>query len=134
MSIPRLKAIVFASRKHHWLKLSRKTPFQFPPQPSLSELCINFKDACRRLWRILIVEGAFGGLIPTKCVHCRMYTCPPECVEDRNLALKYTIDIGGKFTWVITPSYMIEVSLYKPFLGFKSCLLLKLQYHNSRAG
>ena len=41
-------------RKHQWLKLSSKTPFTFLPQTSLQDLGVNFKDACRRLWRVLV--------------------------------------------------------------------------------
>ncbi|TRY77482.1 hypothetical protein TCAL_07407 [Tigriopus californicus] len=92
--------------KHQWVKLSRKTPFTFLSSLSLVDLGVNFKDSCRRLWKIMVTEGEIGGLNLIKCVFCKEYTCLPSCIEDR--VAKVAIDIGGKITWLITPSYSIK--------------------------
>ena len=77
--------------KLHWIKFSQKTPFSFLPSGSLTDLGVNFKDSCRRLWEILVSENMdFGGLNPIKCPICRDYTCSPNCIEERR-GLKATI-------------------------------------------
>ena len=48
--------LIFHFRKHQWIKLSRKTPFTFLSVAHLVELNINFKDACKRIWKILVNE------------------------------------------------------------------------------
>ncbi len=66
---------------------------------------VNFKDSCKRLWRVLISETCtFGGLNPVKCVCCREFTCTPACIEERR-GFKVTIDIGGKITKIIRPDF-----------------------------
>ncbi len=92
--------------RHQWYKLSRKTPFLFLPVASLVDFGANFKDACRRLWQILVVESAYGGLIPSKCVDCKEYTCSASCVEERSS--KVSLDIGSKITWLITSNYTLK--------------------------
>eukprot|EP00095_Tigriopus_kingsejongensis_P011596 maker-scaffold297_size217559-snap-gene-1.21 protein:Tk11596 transcript:maker-scaffold297_size217559-snap-gene-1.21-mRNA-1 annotation:"PREDICTED: uncharacterized protein LOC103575170" len=92
--------------KHQWAKLSRKTPFTFLEIQSLVSLGVSFKDSCRRLWKIMVTEGAFGGLNPSKCMHCKEYTCLPACTEDK--VSKVSIDIGGKITWLITSNLTIK--------------------------
>ena len=99
------------------MKLSQKTPFTFLPLTSLSDLGVNFKDACRRLWRVLVTEGSFGGLTPSKCNHCREFTCVASCIEERSSTPKVSIDIGGKITWLVTPGFALKVrrsSLLRP--------------------
>ena len=93
------------------MKLSHKTPFTFLPLASLSDLGVNFRDSCRRLWRVLVTEGAFGGLTPTKCIHCREFTCIASCIDERSSTPKVSIDIGGKITWLVTPGFALKVSM-----------------------
>jgi hypothetical protein len=92
--------------RHQWYKLSRKTPFLFLPVHTLVELGTNFKDSCRRLWQILVTEGAYGGLIPGKCTECKEYTCGAACIEDRTS--KVSLDIGSKITWLITSNFTLQ--------------------------
>ena len=106
---PQFANVLFNFRKHQWMKLSQKTPFTFLPLPSLSDLGVNFKDACRRLWRVLVTEGSFGGLTPSKCNHCREFTCVASCIEERSSTPKVSIDIGGKITWLVTPGFALKV-------------------------
>ena len=74
----------------------------------MTDLGVNFKDTCRRLWKVLISETAtFGGLNPAKCPICRQYTCGPQCIEERR-GLKAIIDIGGKMTRIITANFSQE--------------------------
>ena len=48
--------LIFNFRKHQWIKLSRRTPFTFLSVENLVELNINFKDACKRIWKICVKE------------------------------------------------------------------------------
>lgn len=94
-------------RKHQWLSLSRKTPFTFLPGHDLTELGVNFKDLCHRLWMILVrSQEAFGGLNPIKCLDCKEYTCSASCIEERSS--KVSLDIGGKISWLITSNYTLK--------------------------
>ena len=88
------------------MKLSREAPFTFLTTTTLSQLGVNFKDVCRRLWKVLVLEGSFGALNPTKCVDCKEYTCSQACIEDRSS--KVSLDIGGKITWLITSNYTLK--------------------------
>ena len=86
----------FFFRKLQWIRLSSKTPFTYIPAQSMTDLAVNFKDACHRLWRILINDNQiFGSLTPYKCLRCREFTCTPACIEERT-GSKVSIDIGGK--------------------------------------
>ena len=74
----------------------------------MTELGVNFRDACKRLWKVLVSENpTFGGLNPVKCVCCREFTCPPNCIEERR-GFKVTIDIGGKITKIIRGDFRQE--------------------------
>ena len=96
--------------RHQWDKLSRKTPFSFLPTEHLVEVNINFRDACKRIWKILVNEGHDGiHLNPTKCIHCREYTCMNACIIDRQASSnKVAIDIGGKMTWIVTTNFTLK--------------------------
>ncbi len=75
------------------------------------EVGTNFKDACKRLWRIIVTDnGLFGGLIPTKCARCREYTCSAQCIEEK-INSKLSIDIGGKMTWLVTANFTLKKHL-----------------------
>ena len=54
--------------KHQWVKLSKETPFLFINDlDQLIDLGINFKDVCKRLWRVLVIQTQqFGDFTPTK--------------------------------------------------------------------
>ena len=80
-----------------WARLSRKTPFTFPATAALAVAGVNFKDCCKRLWRILVV-GSEAGLVPSKCGECRRYTCECRLKAKKRVA----VDIGGKISWIIT--------------------------------
>ena len=74
----------------------------------MTELGVNFKDSCHRLWRVLIYDNqVFGGLNPVKCLRCREFTCTPSCIEERTSS-KVSIDIGGKMTWIVTANYSLQ--------------------------
>ena len=92
--------------KHQWQKLSNKTPFVFSHVNI--DVGVNFKDVCKRLWRVLVTETQeFGGLTPSKCVHCREYTCVESCI-DRGISNRVSLDIGGKMTWFVTMKYELK--------------------------
>jgi len=95
--------------KLQWIRFSLRTPFSFLPTTSISELGVNFKDACRRLWMVLVSDSnpTFGGLNPVKCDFCRQYTCTPTCIEERR-GFKVAIDIGGKTTKMIREDFRQE--------------------------
>ena len=77
----------------------------------MTDLGVNFKDACHRLWRVLVSENnTFGGLNPVKCIYCREFTCSQTCIEERR-GQKVTIDIGGKITKVIGDDFRQECHL-----------------------
>ena len=87
----------FSCRKLQWIRLSSKTPFTYIPAQSMTDLAVNFKDSCHRLWRILINDNQiFGSLTPYKCLRCREFTCTPACIEERT-GSKVSIDIGGMY-------------------------------------
>ena len=89
--------------------MSRKTPFTFLPVQSLVELGVNFKDCCRRLWKVMVTEtAAIGGLSPVKCIHCKEFTCTPACIEEVMMHKKVSLDVGGKISWLITSCYSIK--------------------------
>ena len=96
-------------RKLQWIRFSLRTPFSFLPTTSISELGVNFKDACRRLWMVLVSDSnpTFGGLNPVKCDFCRQFTCTPTCIEERR-GFKVAIDIGGKTTKMIREDFRLE--------------------------
>ena len=74
----------------------------------MTDLGVNFKDSCQRLWKILVSETPiFGGLNPAKCSTCRNFTCTLHCIEERR-GFKATIDIGGKLTKIITANFSQE--------------------------
>ena len=103
--------LIFSYRKLQWIRLSSKTPFNYIPAQSMTELGVNFKDACHRLWRVLIYDNhIFGGLNPVKCLRCREYTCTPTCIEERTSS-KVSIDIGGKMTWIVTGKFFSKLKL-----------------------
>ena len=93
-------------RKLQWIRFSVKTPFNFLETTSISELGVNFKDACKRLWKVLVSDSnpTFGSLNPVKCDFCRQYTCTPTCIEERR-GYKVAIDIGGKSTKIIREDF-----------------------------
>lgn len=96
--------------RYQWSKFSRKTPFLFLPANTLVELGANFKDACRRLWQVLVTEGVYGGLLPAKCPDCKEYTCGSACIKEGR-ARKVSLDIGSKLTWLITSGYELKPHL-----------------------
>lgn len=104
----RLTGNLLIFRKIQWAKFSQKTPFTFLPSSSMTELGVNFRDASKRLWKVLISESLqFGGLNPVKCVYCREFTCTPTCIEERR-GFKVSIDIGGKITKIIRGDFRQE--------------------------
>merc|ERR1712029_275694 len=96
--------------RHQWLKLSKQTPFIFINDlEQLTDLGINFKDVCKRLWRVLVSQTPeFGDFTPTKCIHCREYTCLDECISDCGMSNRVSLDIGGKITWLVTTNYELK--------------------------
>ena len=97
------------SRKLQWIRFSLKTPFTYLSTSSMTDIGVNFRDTCKRLWKVLVSaeNPTFGGLNPVKCVYCREFTCPPTCIEERR-GLKVTLDIGGKITKIIRGDFRQE--------------------------
>jgi len=69
--------------------------------PSVCTAQMNHKEMCMRLYTILHSNTVFP-----RCRKCMEFSCQPYCVEDSNS--KVVVDIGNKFTWVITPLFYIH--------------------------
>ena len=86
-----------------WAQLSRKTPFSFNQTTNLAQSGVNFKDCCKRLWRILVISSEVG-YVPSKCAECRRYTCECRLKAKKRVA----VDIGGKISWLITANLELK--------------------------
>ncbi|XP_051165738.1 uncharacterized protein LOC127284381 [Leptopilina boulardi] len=95
--------------KMKWLHLLSKVQFRFPDIKCLQLLGVSFKATCYRLHMVLTLGEAFP--FP-KCCHCSGYTCQRNCVESSSA--KVVLEIGNKFTWVITP----QIGLKRHFSMF----------------
>lgn len=83
-----------------WLQLISKVQFKFPDIKCLQLLSVSFKAMCYRLHMVITL----GENVPfPKCYHCSGYTCQRNCVEGSSA--KVVIEIGNKYTWVITPFF-----------------------------
>lgn len=83
-----------------WLQLISKVQFKFPDIKCLQLLSVSFKAMCYRLYMVITL----GENPPfPKCYHCSGYTCHRNCVEGSSS--KVVIEIGNKYTWVITPHF-----------------------------
>ena len=83
-----------------WLQLISKVQFKFPDVKCLQLLSVSFKSMCYRLHMVITL----GESVPfPKCYHCSGYTCHRNCVEGSSS--KVVIEIGNKYTWVITPHF-----------------------------
>ena len=69
--------------------------------PSVCRAQMNHKEMCMRLYTILHSNTVFP-----RCCKSMDFSCQPYCVEDSNS--KVVVDIGNKFTWVITPVFYIH--------------------------
>lgn len=77
-----------------------KVQFRFPDIKCLQLLSVSFKAMCYRLHMVITL----GENVPfPKCYHCSGYTCQRNCVEGSSA--KVVIEIGNKYTWVITPYF-----------------------------
>lgn len=86
-----------------WLQLISKVQFKFPDIKCLQLLSVSFKAMCYRLYMVITL----GENPPfPKCCHCSGYTCHRNCVEGSSS--KIVIEIGNKFTWVITPHFGLK--------------------------
>ncbi|XP_031832454.1 actin-related protein 6-like [Nomia melanderi] len=86
--------------KMKWQELISKVHFRFPDIKCLQLLSVSFKAMCYRLHMVLTL----GENVPfPKCYHCSGYTCQRNCVE--GTSAKVVIEIGNKYTWVITPNF-----------------------------
>ncbi|XP_015584746.1 actin-related protein 6 [Cephus cinctus] len=84
--------------KMKWLQLISKVQFKFPDIKCLQLLSVSFKAMCYRLHMVITL----GESVPfPKCYYCSGYTCQRNCVEGSSA--KVVIEIGNKYTWVITP-------------------------------
>ena len=81
-----------------WLQLNSKVQFKFPDIKCLQLLSVSFKAMCYRLHMVLMMSESPPF---SKCYHCSSYTCQRNCVEGSSV--KVVIEIGNKYTWVITP-------------------------------
>ncbi|KAI4503807.1 hypothetical protein M0802_001210 [Mischocyttarus mexicanus] len=84
--------------KIKWLQLLSKVKFQFPGIKQLQSHSVNFKGMCYRLHMIITLGG---NVKFPKCYYCNEYTCKRDCVESADA--KVIIEIGNKYTWIITP-------------------------------
>lgn len=89
-------------RKMKWLQLISTVQFQFPDMKCLQMLSVSFKAMCYRLHMILTLNESTETSFP-KCCNCSGYTCQRNCVEGSSV--KVVIEIGNKYTWVITPNF-----------------------------
>ena len=111
-------------RKLQWIRLSSKTPFTYIPAQSMTDLAVNFKDSCHRLWRILINDNQiFGSLTPYKCLRCREFTCTPACIEERT-GSKVSIDIGGMY--LVCIHIIMHENINKIILAFLKLIIILL--------
>ncbi|KAJ4452357.1 hypothetical protein ANN_03890 [Periplaneta americana] len=85
-------------RKQKWTQLEASCKFEFPNWQALR---LDYKAACRRLHAILDADTMFP-----RCYHCLEFSCRAYCVEDRGS--KVVVDIGNKFTWIVTPSFGVR--------------------------
>ncbi|XP_011305130.1 uncharacterized protein [Fopius arisanus] len=86
--------------KMKWLQLISKVQFRFPDIKCLQLLSVSFKSMCYRLHMVITL----GENPPfPKCYYCSGYTCQRNCVEGSSA--KVVIEIGNKYTWVITPNF-----------------------------
>jgi hypothetical protein len=86
------------SRRLKWLHLESVCKFDFP---SAHGVRLNHKEVCLRLHTILHSDTVFP-----RCYHCMEFSCRPFCIEDRGS--KVVVDIGNKFTWIVTPSFGVR--------------------------
>ncbi|KAK0162307.1 hypothetical protein PV327_008655 [Microctonus hyperodae] len=86
--------------KMKWLQLISKVQFKFPDIKFLQLLSVSFKSMCYRLHMVITLGK--NAQFP-KCYHCSGYTCQRNCVEGSSA--KVVIEIGNKYTWVITPHF-----------------------------
>lgn len=102
----------FLFRRCQWTRLSSETPFDFLTSETMTQLGVNFKDCCRRLWRILALQTSeLGGLAPEKCAgECGRYTCVCGDGLEERLGGKMVaaVDVGGKVTWVMTTRFVLR--------------------------
>ncbi|XP_069680904.1 uncharacterized protein [Periplaneta americana] len=84
--------------KQKWTQLEASCKFEFPNWQALR---LDYKAACRRLHAILDADTMFP-----RCYHCLEFSCRAYCVEDRGS--KVVVDIGNKFTWIVTPSFGVR--------------------------
>ncbi|QQP50728.1 Putative LOC100645362 [Caligus rogercresseyi] len=92
--------------RSQWKKLRGKTPLSFPVPSPREDRSLNYKDACKRLWCVLVDEGPLGPFRGEPCSACKEFTCLPSCMEDRND--KIALDIGGKITWLLTADFSLK--------------------------
>ncbi|PSN45282.1 hypothetical protein C0J52_17531 [Blattella germanica] len=85
--------------RHKWGQLQTESEFEFL---KAHEEIKNYKELCMRLNAVQRVSNAEF----MRCVYCASFSCNPLCVEDRGS--KVVVDIGNKFTWIITPSFGVR--------------------------
>ncbi|XP_014223846.1 uncharacterized protein LOC106650389 [Trichogramma pretiosum] len=88
--------------KLKWLQLTSKVNFQFPDVKSLQVINVSFKAMCYRLHMMMALNESTENMFP-KCCYCSGYTCQKYCTE--RSSTKVVIEIGNKYTWVITPNF-----------------------------
>lgn len=76
--------------------------FIFPGIEELQTLNVDFKKMCFRLRAV----SSTSEIRFVRCLYCRNYTCNQNCLEDR--CSKVVVDIGSKFTWVITANFGLK--------------------------
>jgi hypothetical protein len=85
-------------RKQKWTELESVCKFDFP---SVRGVRLNYKEVCLRLHSILHSDTVFP-----RCHRCMRFSCHTFCLEDRRS--KVVVDVGNKYTWVISPSFGIR--------------------------
>ncbi|XP_023710332.1 uncharacterized protein LOC111866046 isoform X2 [Cryptotermes secundus] len=84
--------------KLKWTQLESVCKFNFP---DVHGARLNHKEVCMRLHTILQSDTVFR-----RCYHCMEFSCHSYCVEKHGS--KVVVDIGNKFTWIVTPSFGVR--------------------------
>jgi hypothetical protein len=97
-SISNLNCSLSDFRKLKWTQLESVCKFNFP---DVHGVRLNHKEVCMRLYTILQSDTVFR-----RCYHCMEFSCHSYCVEEHGS--KVVIDIGNKYTWIVTPSFGVR--------------------------
>lgn len=85
--------------KQKWAQLVSRCDLEFV---KLYDGNLNHKEASIRLHYVLQLSN----IEFLRCSYCMGFSCKPVCVEDHGA--RVVVDIGNKFTWIVTPSFGVR--------------------------